>query len=195
MFRTMCKLPAQVGNTTFFKAKLVKLGSEWECYHCCNFFQWNQNGAHYYAKLLQKRIIVLTNFVEHHSNLEKLLQGDPSCLLQTSFLGIRVQVMDLSSSKGLTQRQRDPIDKSVYETIKCIVASLKAQNNNFDNDLFFYTPPSSPSEPISNGLEAHLHVNQARRWSCIIFNVQLKIYNQLVHPKNHVWVSSNSWIY
>jgi hypothetical protein len=23
----------------------------------------------------------------------------------------------------------------------------------------------------------------------------LKIYNQLVHPKNHVWVSSNSWIY
>lgn len=101
-------------------------------------------------------------------------------------LCIRVLVMDLVGRKGLTQRQKDCINKNVQETIKCIAASLEVENDNFDNDLF-YTPPSSLSEPISNGLEAHLHVNQARRWSCIIFNVHLNISNQLVHPENHAW--------
>jgi hypothetical protein len=80
--------------------------------------------------------------------LEKLLQGDLSCLLQTSF----------SSSKGLTQRQKDQSEKNVWETVKCIATSLEAKDDDFDNDLF-YTLPSSPLEPISDGLEACLHAN------------------------------------
>lgn len=80
------------------------------------------------------------------------------------------------------QREVDRICKSVWKTIKCIGSLLEVENDDFDND-FFYTPPSSLSEPIFTKLQNCLDVDYGRRHSHILLNYHLKICNQVLYPE------------
>ncbi len=111
--------------------------------------------------------------------------------MRYNFLGIKVVTMDLPSSRGLTQRQKDHIYNSVWETIKHCIASIEVEDEDSDNNLF-YMLPSSPLKPIFDELEIHLKVDQARRQSCTIFNVHSDTYNQLVHPQNVLFLRPRS---
>jgi hypothetical protein len=55
--------------------------------------------------------------------------------------------MDFSKAKRLTQREKNCIDKNVWEIVKCIATFLKVEDDDFDNELF-YTSLSCLSEPI-----------------------------------------------
>jgi hypothetical protein len=55
--------------------------------------------------------------------------------------------MDPIIGRVLFQRKVNRINNYVWETMKCIGASLEAKNDDYGNDLF-YIPPSNPYKPI-----------------------------------------------
>ncbi len=72
----------------------------------------------------------------------------------------------------------DHISNCIWEIVKWIGDSLEAEDNEFDNNLFYI--PSNPSKPIFVMLEEHLIVEHAKRCSCILLDNHLKIlYPQL----------------
>jgi len=89
--------------------------------------------------------------------------------------------MDLITCKVLSQKKVNYISICVWETIKCIGASLEAKDDDFDNNLF-YIPPSNPSKPISTKLEAQMVVDCGRRHSCILLDYNLKFCDQVLYP-------------
>lgn len=60
--------------------------------------------------------------------------------------------MDPITSRVLFQREVNCINNYVWETMSRIGASLEAEYDDFDNDLFYI--PSNPSKLISIELEA-----------------------------------------
>jgi len=44
--------------------------------------------------------------------------------------------MDFSRAKWFTQREKNCIDKNVWEIVKCIETFLKAKDDDFDIELF-----------------------------------------------------------
>jgi len=87
---------------------------------------------------------------------------------------IVIDFMDPIIGQVFSLREVDYINKSVWEIVKRIGFLLKAKNDDSNNDIF-YTPPSSPSEPISVKLENHLDVDHGKRHSCILLDYHLKI--------------------
>ncbi len=67
----------------------------------------------------------------------------------------------------------DHISNRIWESVKWIGDSLKVEDDEFDNDLFY--TPSSPFKPIFVELEEHLIVDHAKRCSCILLENHLKI--------------------
>jgi len=61
--------------------------------------------------------------------------------------------MDPITCMMLSQREVNHISNYVWETMKCIGASLEAKDDDSDNDLS-YTPLGNPFKPISTKLEA-----------------------------------------
>jgi hypothetical protein len=88
--------------------------------------------------------------------------------------------MDFSRAKRFTQREKNCIDKNVWEIVKCIETFFKAKDDDFDIELF-QTSLSCPSKPIYDELETCFKANQSKRWSCTLFDNHLKIYDELVH--------------
>lgn len=59
--------------------------------------------------------------------------------------------MENSRGKRMTDRKFKRIDKVVWETSKCFLNILEAENDEINLE-FFYTPPESPSQPILQSL-------------------------------------------
>jgi hypothetical protein len=62
-----------------------------------------------------------------------------------------------NSRKG--KRHVEKISNIVWATLKCIVASLEEEDSNLD---LFWTPPKTPSNPISKDLEDHMFHDRSR---------------------------------
>jgi hypothetical protein len=89
--------------------------------------------------------------------------------------------MDPITSKVLSQREVNCISNYAWETIKHIGASLKVEDDAFNNDLF-YIPSSSPLKPISTKFKAWMAIDHGRRHSCILLNYHLKVCDQVLYP-------------
>ncbi len=72
--------------------------------------------------------------------------------------------MDPIIGMMLSQREVNHISNYVWETMKCIGASLEAKDDDSNNDLL-YTPLGNPFEPISTELEAWMAIDHDRRCS------------------------------
>jgi hypothetical protein len=92
--------------------------------------------------------------------------------------------MDLIIGRVLFQREVNRISNYVWETMSCIGASLKAKDDDFDNDLFYI--PSNPSKLISTKLEARMAIDHGRKCSFILLDYHLKICYQVLYPPSRL---------
>jgi flagellar motor switch protein FliM len=71
--------------------------------------------------------------------------------------------------KCMTDKEFKHIDKVVWETSKCILNSLEVESDVLDLE-FFFTPPKSPSQPISAKLESCMNEDCGKRCSKILLD-------------------------
>jgi len=67
-------------------------------------------------------------------------------------------------------------------TFRKLSSALETEDDDSDNDIF-YTPPSSPFEPIFVELEECLVIDRCKRHSCILLDEYLQICDQVLYPQ------------
>jgi hypothetical protein len=90
--------------------------------------------------------------------------------------------MENSRGKCMTNKEFKRIDKVVWEISKHFLNTLETENNN-PNFEFFYTPPKSPSQPISSNFDSHMNENHGRKRSKILLDAHKAIVTQVVTAK------------
>ncbi len=79
----------------------------------------------------------------------------------------------------MNDREFTQIEKAVWETSKCILNSLEAENVDLDLKNF-YTPPKTPPQPISTKLESCMNEDCGKRCLKIFLDVHETIVIQVV---------------
>ncbi len=82
----------------------------------------------------------------------------------------------------MTDREFNRINNIIWETSKCFLNALEVENDDLDFE-FFYTPPESPSQPISTKLESSMNEDHGRRRSQILLDAHEAIVAQVVIAK------------